>query len=317
MHTVLSTFFWILAVQADTAHAGEFTVHKTVNPVVSLDDVRRIYHFGTCPGFNPSGIHAIPAVATLRGYAADPNCAASGAVREWRTVKVRQAARLMTRTNVLFVGNSLTYFNDLPGLVEELSQTAGRSRPIRAAFVGSGGLTLEQQWERGDALERIYADSWDFVVLQEQSGRPVLAPDRMATYVKRFDEAIRASGARTVLFMPWPTISLRAAQPSVNARFKSLAASSDVLLAPVGTVWSNAQQRRSSIALYDAGGNHPTLAGSYLAACVIYSTLRNQSAEGLPHAFAQSHASDPTDRLTAEQAAFLQQIAWQNVSAAR
>jgi hypothetical protein len=138
--------------------------------------------------------------------------------------------------------------------------------------------------------------------------------DKTAEFVRRFDAAIRESGARTVLFAPWTTRSLRSARPKVEALFASLARSRGVLLAPVGSAWGAAEAARPAVALYDSGGNHPTLAGSYLAACVIYSTLRGRSAAGLPHAFVKERSSDPADRLSWGEAGFAQAIAWATVS---
>jgi hypothetical protein len=293
----------------------EFTVRRPVKQLVALDDATGRYHFRTCARFSASAPTVLPAAATLLGYGSDPECAAAAKLREWQAVRIRQAPKLTTRTNVLFVGNSLTYFNDLPWLVEQLSRAADRARPIRAEFVGSGGATLRQHWERGDALERIYGEAWDYVILQEQSGRPILAPDETAEYAARFDKAIGESGAQMVLFTPWTTASNRNAQERVGRQFESIARLHRALLAPVGTAWQVAQQAPASIRLYDSGGNHPTLAGSYLAACVIYSTLRDRSCAGLPHAFVHTRASDPADRLSSADAIDLQQVAWRAVSA--
>lgn len=298
-----------LALASSPARAEEprvFTFPEPVRERVSLEDTARLFHFPRCPRHDPEGTLLLPAVATLRGYRAHSACE-TPPVR-YREVVVRQAPDDPRHTDVLFIGNSLTYFNDLPAVVAGLSQRAGDARPIRAAFSGSGGLTLEQHWERGDALEAIYAQSWDYVVLQEQSGRPLQAPEKTEEFIRRFDAAIRESGARAVLFMPWTHETSARMQGTVAERFRRWAGTT-ILLAPVGSAWASARTARPGLDLYDDGGNHPTLAGTYLAAAVLYAAITGRNPEGLPHAFAKEHASDPRDSLAASDASFLQEIA--------
>src|SRR6266850_4072585 len=70
------------------------------------------------------------------------------------------------RTRVLFIGNSLTTANDLPGVVAALFVAAGGD-PIECRTVAFPGYSLEDNWNRGDARRAIAEGGWSTVVLQQ------------------------------------------------------------------------------------------------------------------------------------------------------
>src|SRR4051812_28955540 len=103
--------------------------------------------------------------------------------------------------NVLFVGNSFTARNDLPGLIAALA--AARGKTFRHHLVQAGGASLRTHWNAGHAARLIEGGGFDAVVLQEQSTLPVKNAARMHENVRLFDGAIRAAGAATALYMTW------------------------------------------------------------------------------------------------------------------
>ena len=121
---------------------------------------------------------------------------------------------------LLFIGNSLTYANDLPALVREL----GRSDPSRAVVVSSvtyGAYSLEDHWNRGEAQQAIASGQWDYVILQQ--GPSALPESRvlLIDYVTRFAEEIRRAGARPAIYMVWPPLNR---EPEWDAVTESYAA---------------------------------------------------------------------------------------------
>ena len=74
--------------------------------------------------------------------------------------------------SILWIGNSLTKFNDLPKMVSELAIAAGKPAPKHESEL-PGGFTLERHWTGGRALIKLRSQKWDFVVLQEQSQIPL------------------------------------------------------------------------------------------------------------------------------------------------
>src|SRR5262249_22071004 len=105
----------------------------------------------------------------------------------------------------LFVGNSFTARNDLPGLVAQLA--AARGRRLEHRLISSGGASLRTHWNAGVALQAIQSGQYDHVILQEQSTLPVKNAKRMHENVRLFDEAIRAAGARTILYATWARLN--------------------------------------------------------------------------------------------------------------
>src|SRR5262245_28224986 len=95
---------------------------------------------------------------------------------------------------VLFIGNSFTARNDLPGLIAQLAAVRGKG--LRHRLISAGGASLRQHWNAGGALKAIMDGQYDYVVLQEQSTLPVKNAGRMHENVRLFDEAIRGAGAK-------------------------------------------------------------------------------------------------------------------------
>src|SRR5262249_48179314 len=101
----------------------------------------------------------------------------------------------------LFIGNSFTARNDLPGLIAHLA--AARGHRFQHRLISAGGASLRKHWNAGEALKATQEGQYAHVVLQEQSTLPVKSPGRMHENVRLFDAAIKAAGARTVLYLTW------------------------------------------------------------------------------------------------------------------
>jgi len=200
------------------------------------------------------------------------------------------ATRAPVAGRVLFIGNSLTESNDLPAVVEMVSRQAGGT-PISTASVVSGGFSLEDHWNQGTAQRRIAERGWSIVVLQQG---PSSLPDSQVAlreWTGRFDTIIRASGARTALYMVWPESNRREAFDAVSQSYARAAADVSGMLFPVGEAWRGAWRRDPEMPLYGPDGFHPTPTATYLAALVIYQQITGRSPVGLP-----SGTQMPADR---------------------
>jgi hypothetical protein len=181
---------------------------------------------------------------------------------------------------VLFIGNSLTQVNDLPGLVSDIARLAGGPR-ITAEAVDFGGASLEDHWNRTEAREAIERGGWDVVVLQQ--GPSALPASRvlLLDYTGRFAQPIRAVGARPALYMVWPSLDREFDWDAVTESYSAAARSVDGLILPAGEALREAGRRKPTLALLGADGFHPTPTGSYLAALVIYASLTGREVSGL------------------------------------
>ena len=183
--------------------------------------------------------------------------------------------------HVLFIGNSLTYFNDLPAMFTALAAAAGESRPFVRA-VTAPGVSLEDQWNAGDAKKAIAVGGWDYVVLQQGPSASPEGTLLLRTYSRRFAELIRAGGARPVLYMVWPSVARRDDFDGVALSYRDAARDVRGLLCPAGEAWRAAWKRDPKLELYSPDGLHPTPAGTYLAALTFVAVLYGRSPVGLP-----------------------------------
>jgi hypothetical protein len=182
---------------------------------------------------------------------------------------------------VLFIGNSYTYVNDLPNMLAALAR-AGNQRPVVYDRETPGGCTLEKHWKDGKAVKKITAAKWDYVVLQEQSLRPLTDRPRMFEYAAKLDGAIQKQQARTLLYQTWARQDAPQRQDDLSKAYLDLGQELKARVAPVGMAWERALKEDPQRVLYSADKSHPARAGTYLAACVFYATIFGQSPEGLP-----------------------------------
>jgi hypothetical protein len=188
---------------------------------------------------------------------------------------------------VLFVGNSFTFRNDLPGEVRNLLNSDGsHTRVFIVRYTRPGGRLA--QAARNTRLAHLIDEvHWDYVVLQEQSEIPSF-PDRqreelMDGYARNLGRMIRASGATPVLFETWGYRNgdrrnvagddYGAMQQRLRHGYSEVAREINAKVAPVGDVWRRALVEEPNLALWARDGEHPSKLGTYLAACVFYKTL--------------------------------------------
>lgn len=182
---------------------------------------------------------------------------------------------------ILFIGNSFTQRNDLPGLIGALVTAAGLDSDFATGRVVANGAPLRQHWNAGQALESI-RQGWDWVVLQEQSTLPVKNAARFKDNVRLFVERVRESGAKLALYQTWARQNAPETQAALTEGYNSIGAEVGAAVFPVGEVWEKVLAAHADIALHDKDGSHPSALGSYLAACVFFARLFQQSPVGLP-----------------------------------
>jgi len=173
-------------------------------------------------------------------------------------------------TRVLFIGNSYTFING--GLDKQLQ---GLAPSTETKVLALGGYTLERHWNDGNALAIIREGKWDYVVLQEQSQVPVLNRSKFFEFAQKFDEEIRRVGARTILLMTWErpdSKNVGVTTDGLASAYTALGRELRVSVAPAGLAFAQSLRERPELILNMPDG-HPTVEGTYLAACVLYRTI--------------------------------------------
>lgn len=162
-----------------------------------------------------------------------------------------------------------------------------------------GGYTLEGHSTNETSLNKIKSGDWDFVVLQEQSQRPSLpiaqVMEDVFPYARILDSIINEFNpcCETVFYMTWgrkngdvsncdiwpPVCTYEGMDSLLNLRYRMMADSNDAILSPVGAVWHHIREHYPEIELYSADESHPSVAGTYAAACCFYSSLFRKDPE--------------------------------------
>src|SRR5205823_1153249 len=183
--------------------------------------------------------------------------------------------------HILFIGNSLTYVNDVPAILEALADSA-HELLLETRTVAKPDYSLEDHWNDGDARAAISKGGWSIVVLQQGPSSREESRALLVQYAKAFADPIRKVGARPALYQVWPASDRPIDFPRANESYRLAAEAVQGTLFPVGEAWLAAQALDRSIPLYAFDGLHPSVEGSYLAALVMYATLYDRSLEGLP-----------------------------------
>ena len=207
---------------------------------------------------------------------------------------------------VLFLGNSYTYVNDLPKIIEDIA--TNENKVFKHASVTPGGCTLFQHVESQTSLSKIRQGNWDFVILQEQSQLPVIDYYRHNTlkpsYKALYDSIMLYNpNAKVVGYMTWGRryggqqcvnfgeglycsadfVDFNHMQDSLTAAYCENAYATTSYVAPVGEAWKAALATDPSLVLHSNDNSHPSYDGSYLAACVFYSVFWNKTPIGIYH----------------------------------
>ena len=189
---------------------------------------------------------------------------------------------------VLFVGNSYTQSNNLPQMVADIAQSMGESMEYRSST--PGGCTFEMHCHN-QSMTLICEGGWDYVVMQEQSQLPAFPMDSVALYVYPFAQQLVDSiyahnpCAEPMFFMTWgrkngdtefgypPMDTYEGMDSLLYARYMQMGEDNDASVCPVGRVWHYLRDHNEDIELYMSDESHPSLAGSYAAACAFYTMI--------------------------------------------
>ena len=215
---------------------------------------------------------------------------------------------------VLFIGNSYTGVNNLPQLFSDVSSSAGKY-----VYVDSntpGGYTFQMQSTDATTTAKIMQGGWDYVVLQAQSQEPSFPDGQFFSdtypYALTLNNLIKTYNpcAKTVFYMTWgrkngdagncasfPSLCTYQGMDSLlHLRYCLMADSAHALVSPVGAAWHKVRDNNPLLELYQSDESHPTVAGSYIAACSFFSVIYKSD----PTTITNYAGLDPSD------AAFIQ-----------
>ncbi|MBI9041830.1 hypothetical protein [Lutibacter sp.] len=176
--------------------------------------------------------------------------------------------------NILFVGNSYTYFENMPHMVSLISDNSKTKLVTKKSVVG--GAKLSEHWLGQKGLktqELIKKGKFDIVVLQEHSMGSIKEADSLVKYSKLFCNLIKENGAKPYLYMTWAREKVPQYQEEINKVYSYVADENDAMIVPVGKTWELAMELRPNIKLFDDDGSHPNQLGAFLTACTFVGTI--------------------------------------------
>ena len=205
----------------------------------------------------------------------------------WRGRKtIERNLDIMETKKILFIGNSYTFFNDMPMIFKSLASENGFECDVES--VTHGGYWLTQHADLSDECGKradnlLSGKKYDFVILQDNSMATVKDPERFMRGVSELCEKIKKNGAKTVLYQTWgrkegsselSQISMTSEEMSlaIENKYNEAAKENGCIVAPVGAYFRKLSSEKE-LELYKPDKSHPSFAGSYLAACVFFSAI--------------------------------------------
>lgn len=182
---------------------------------------------------------------------------------------------------VLFIGNSLTYSNDLPGTVARLGGMADVIINVESVALPNFAV-IDHASGMSNAVETIRSGKWDYVVLQQGPTTTEIGRDTLVLAVRQLDPIIRGAGGRPALLMVWPPSGNLDAFDAVHQSYQQSANAVGGLFLPAGDAWRTALGSNPDLPLYGIDGYHPGELGTYLTALVVYEGITDRDARSLP-----------------------------------
>jgi hypothetical protein len=224
--------------------------------------------------------------------------------------------------SAIFIGNSFFYYNNsLHNHVRRLVTATAPAFPLGSTSVTLSGAGVDwhdvESYFRPNALGRYSFDAdnnvvfnkidrlFDLAIMMDCSQCPI-HPQLKSVFVdysKKHSDTVRRHGAKPVFFMSWAYADRPEMTAALAEAYTQAANQNDAFVIPAGLAFARSLARRPELILHASDKRHPSLAGTYLAACTVYAALFKKSPEGLGY----------TAELDAGTAAFMQTVAWETV----
>lgn len=189
------------------------------------------------------------------------------------TVKGQAAGKDTIR--ILFVGNSLTYVNDLPAIVKELAGQDKKTIVYKSFLLPD--YAIEDHLNEGKVQKEIESGSYDFVVAQQGPSAMPESQVMLLNAAKKLAELCTTNKTKLALYMVWPMKARSFDLVNVIQSYSNAAKETGALLCPAGLGWKHAWQEDADLPLYSADNFHPSVTGSVLAALTVYGVLAEKT----------------------------------------
>jgi len=209
---------------------------------------------------------------------------------------------------VLFLGERLMFFWYWPQTdYQKFSHAADADKYVSVEHIFPGGIDVNTEnlgtfWENS-AVHDLLEEGFDVIVIQEAQERCYEEKDLFHEDLRKFHEKASSAGSEIVLFMNWPDEDRWEDLDEIVRSYEEISSVLDIKVAPVSLAWDKSLASHPELDLFFDNGELSSKYGDYLAMCVVYATITGKSPVGVSY----------TGFLTEEEAATLQEIAWETV----
>jgi len=224
----------------------------------------------------------------------------------------------LSNKNILFVGNSYLYYND--SLHNHVKRMAIERFPsYEEKFIyKSSTISGARSWHHNfkhllESKNLGVNESFDLLILQGGSAEPLSKNSRVIfkNTVKEVNEIAKGYGTKLALYMTHAYVAPDKRYEAnminkISSLYINAAKENNVKVIPVGIGFENAYKENPNIQLHNLDGTHPSLLGTYLAACIVYGVLYDDSPVGIDYNYF-GKVSDQ-DRI------FIQKIAYETIT---
>ncbi len=218
---------------------------------------------------------------------------------------------------VLFIGNSYTHVNDLPRLIDDLSRSMGDRFYYES--ITPGGARFLTHTQNSSVISKLQEGNWNYVVLQGQS-QEVAFPDgqfyyEVYPYARELDSLAKVYNpdVKVIFYMTWgyrygdevncqyypPFCTYESMSWRLRNNYCLMANDFSSWVSPVGAAWSYSIANNPDIVLHSSDNSHPSIQGSYLAACCFYIMMTGNNV----------HTEYVSSGMSVEEANYLQNVA--------
>ena len=228
-----------------------------------------------------------------------------------------KSSQIDNPTRVLFVGNSYLYYGDslhnhVRHLVVAAEPGLEKKLKYKSATIGGAALAHHNIDHLTSPGQIGVKEPFQLVILQGGSAEPLSEKRRLKFRDKaiEFNKLITERGAKTALYLTHAYVEPhRRVNPEnihlTESLYVSVGNEIGALVIPAGLAFEEAYRRRPDLKLHKDDGSHPSLLGTYLAACTVYASIYGKSPLG--------NSYDYNGQIDKETAHFLQQVAAETV----
>ncbi|CAM1374573.1 SGNH/GDSL hydrolase family protein [Tenacibaculum xiamenense] len=187
------------------------------------------------------------------------------------TYSFAQSIEEKKEVSVLFIGNSLTYYNNLPKLVKRAANQ--KKVKMYVEMIAYPNYAIIDHWNGGKVQKLISNKKFDYVIIQQGPSSRANGRKMLIDTGKKFKDLCTQNNAQLCYFMVWPSRHFYQSFDKVIENYSEAAKINNAILLPVGKEWKEYFDNSNKFNYYGKDGFHPSLKGSKVAANIIVENL--------------------------------------------